>query len=572
MKRLLLIVSLLVALASLSYAGYQTPLTGAGQDLTPNTVSAATITATVRLTAATVVVPGNAVISSTGTTLRKPIVAGLQEGLTAGAGVLNIFQTDRTPANTTGGNISLWTTDAQAINKGGSLTFGGTRDDAAVSGRVFGAINGAKENSTTGNSAGYISLLTNANESLLEAVRIDSSQRVGIGTASPGHKLEVINDTNTGVVVSSGPGGNGWLVGNDCSNASRRNFGFAQSVVAAGDAALKIGTNNCSDDPINGSGTRLMTFSAAGVGVGSGVSTPQTALYVLGDATITTDLTAASGTFRNAAASQLRLGSSGGENYYDLGRDTADGAFYSKGSQAGFGFFRWGNVDYANTMVLFAGGQLWVGGSGTAPAAPAATLDVNGSAQFGSGATKSTFTATGDLYVRNGSSLTIGLGTGVGRAMTVGKFFYHDYTTDATASTTNVTASAVTAVSTLTIPASALARNGDCVLFVCSGVTTAASVTKTARIDVGAPGNQCANGASSLTNASWEASCRICRTASNAQITMGVVNIGQTMTNNQNSKRTQTDTGAIPVYCEIFSAAQGEMSYYGSSAFYEPAP
>lgn len=44
---------------------------------------------------------------------------------------------------------------------------------------------------------------------------------------------------------------------------------------------------------------------------------------------------------------------------------------------------------------------------GISTATPATTLDVAGNAQFGRGATKSTFTATGQLFMANGASVTI---------------------------------------------------------------------------------------------------------------------------------------------------------------------
>ena len=69
-------------------------------------------------------------------------------------------------------------------------------------------------------------------------------------------------------------------------------------------------------------------------------------------------LTGSSGTFINAASEQLRVGSP--SYYYALGRSAVDGSMYSYGSQNGYGFYRWGNVDYATTMSLSATGALGV--------------------------------------------------------------------------------------------------------------------------------------------------------------------------------------------------------------------
>ena len=60
-----------------------------------------------------------------------------------------------------------------------------------------------------------------------------------------------------------------------------------------------------------------------------------------------------------------------------------------------------------NTSINESGGSVGIG-----TASPATTLDVNGNAQFGSGATKSTFTATGGLTIASVSSITFASGGG----------------------------------------------------------------------------------------------------------------------------------------------------------------
>lgn len=72
------------------------------------------------------------------------------------------------------GNVTIRTTDSQAADKGGFLTFGG--GFSGTSRTVFGGISGRKENSTNGNIAGYLSLYSSSPTiGLVEAARINSN-------------------------------------------------------------------------------------------------------------------------------------------------------------------------------------------------------------------------------------------------------------------------------------------------------------------------------------------------------------------------------------------------------------
>lgn len=72
-----------------------------------------------------------------------------------------------------------------------------------------------------------------------------------------------------------------------------------------------------------------------------------------------------------------------------------------------------GNVDIAGGggQTIVHGQSSFNGSVGILTSSPATTLDVNGSAQFGSGATKSTFTATGSLSIP--ANTNVNLNTGV---------------------------------------------------------------------------------------------------------------------------------------------------------------
>ena len=101
------------------------------------------------------------------------------------------------------GNISLQSTDAQAIDKGASLSLGGAYTDAGAL-WSFGVLHAGKENGTTGDSAGYLRFFTNqAGGTIAERMRITSLGRVGIGTATPEGTLHVHTAT-AGTVAASG--------------------------------------------------------------------------------------------------------------------------------------------------------------------------------------------------------------------------------------------------------------------------------------------------------------------------------------------------------------------------------
>jgi hypothetical protein len=88
------------------------------------------------------------------------------------------------------GNVSIFSNDSQASDKGGSIGFGGVYQSTDIA--QWSGIRGAKENGTSGNFAGYLSFFTRPNGgSTTERMRIDSSGNVGIGTSSPAGRLNI---------------------------------------------------------------------------------------------------------------------------------------------------------------------------------------------------------------------------------------------------------------------------------------------------------------------------------------------------------------------------------------------
>lgn len=131
--------------------------------------------------------------------------------------------------------------------------------------------------------------------------------------------------------------------------------------------------------------------------LGIGTASPATLLH-MSSGTLTID--------GNTAASISAIGtvvaSNGSEAAPSYGfSDSPDtGIFRAAASQLGF------VVAGAEKMrLVHTTGNLGIGTT-----IPAATLDVNGNAQFGSGATKSTFTATGQLIMQRTATQTIAAG------------------------------------------------------------------------------------------------------------------------------------------------------------------
>ena len=93
--------------------------------------------------------------------------------------------------SSTNGILAVSANDAFAIDKGGTLSFGG-RFSASTTLASFGMLGGFKENATSGNDAGYLAFGTKANSvAVAERMRIASDGKIGIGTSSPRTALDV---------------------------------------------------------------------------------------------------------------------------------------------------------------------------------------------------------------------------------------------------------------------------------------------------------------------------------------------------------------------------------------------
>jgi hypothetical protein len=176
---------------------------------------------------------------------------------------------------------------ATAQGVGGSITLHGIYDGNGNY-TAFGGIEGQKENGTSGNYAGALVLKSRTNSgNLNEAIRIDSSQRVGIGTTSPGAKLHLANT-----------GGNADLV--------LQGSASGESIINFGDTAdLDVGqilynhTSNYMRFLIN-TGEKMRIDSSGRVGIGTG--SPSDLLHIAGTGTNLTGLRIVNTQHQNVAS------------------------------------------------------------------------------------------------------------------------------------------------------------------------------------------------------------------------------------------------------------------------------
>ena len=100
------------------------------------------------------------------------------------------------------GTVSIGSTDAVAVDKGGVLTF--NANTTPLSGFPVSAIAGKVEAVGAGIYSGYLQFITSSSAgATLERMRIDSSGNMGIGTSSPGAKLQVTSATNIVGIINS---------------------------------------------------------------------------------------------------------------------------------------------------------------------------------------------------------------------------------------------------------------------------------------------------------------------------------------------------------------------------------
>ena len=154
-------------------------------------------------------------------------------GVSSPLAKLDVRSSNVTTASTTVGNLHVMTTDAQNIDFGASISLGGYNDNAASALRVFGTIEGRKQNINSGSSSGYLSFKTNNAGNLLERMRIDYLGNVGIGTTLPGSKFHVsgsetaTHGKNACIELSNTSSTNNWYLRSGATGTATPTDGFS---------------------------------------------------------------------------------------------------------------------------------------------------------------------------------------------------------------------------------------------------------------------------------------------------------------------------------------------------------
>ena len=121
--------------------------------------------------------------------------------------------------------LRLINRSGQGANKGGVLELGAVTDDGVSRSDVFASLHGGKDNSVSGNKAGYLDFATSAGSSVDQRMRLDSNGALLIGdtsirgTAQRG-QLQVTQISSSNAAGISAISGNDEIAGTFCLYSS----------------------------------------------------------------------------------------------------------------------------------------------------------------------------------------------------------------------------------------------------------------------------------------------------------------------------------------------------------------
>lgn len=202
-------------------------------------------------------------VDGTGTTISSGNV-GI--GTSTPAAKLEIQGSSALQSNALAVQLGVYDNGAMAAGVGGIIAFGGHNNTSNSDYQTFGAIKGAKENGTSGSDDGYLSFFTRITGSALtaEKMRISSGGNVGIGTATPAAKLDVV--------------GNAAISGDLTLGGTFTAANFASTGLTGGSTGLALsagGTNQNVTITPSGTGYTLLNGN-----VGIGTASPSAPLTV----------------------------------------------------------------------------------------------------------------------------------------------------------------------------------------------------------------------------------------------------------------------------------------------------
>ena len=283
--------------------------------------------------------------------------------------------------------------DDMAADRGGSIGFYGRNTTASTASSYFASIHGRKENSTSGNQAGYLSFkVRTSGNADNEVMRITSAGDVGIG-GTPSYKLDVTGTlratgalyANTGATVT----GNLSFTGTLNTAISTTELGYLDGVTSAiqtqFSARALTSTQIFTTSPLTGGGdlSANRTFACA------------------------TCFTTAGGTMTGNLVVNTNL-SVGGDIFpvSDLGADLGSASFRFGG------IFHAGGDNYGSHRTR-SGANLTIMSGGAVYADAGSSVDFSGTVTTGNSATYSGTTSCGSLQAVKTITVSRGLVTAV---------------------------------------------------------------------------------------------------------------------------------------------------------------
>jgi hypothetical protein len=267
-------------------------------------------------------------------------------------------------------NSQIITTSTQLIDRGGSLAFGGQTGASATQ---FGAVRGAKENSTSAQTGGYLSFMTRANGGpITDKMRVTSAGSLLLGdTIQPSNPWR-------GTAVFGINGSSKVIIGNLNSSYTGATIGGHNSALSAWDDLNIVGGNVI----FRVNETEKMRLNVSG-NLGIGTSVPSYKVTI-SDNPRNTDVLCVASNQINADGAQSYVGISLQDDYANGGGNVSAIRSYSNlysqwGSTLTFSTTGTGGSGVLERMIISNTGNVGIGTS------PVYKLDVNGTSNINGG-------------------------------------------------------------------------------------------------------------------------------------------------------------------------------------------
>ena len=303
-------------------------------------------------------------------------------GTTSPATSLHIASTNKNIGGNVFGNVYVATTDSEAIDKGGSISFGGVYTGTTTT--HWAGIAGKKENSTNGQYGGYLNFYTRANGlAPAEVMRITSAGNVGIGTTTPTANLQVAQVTAgagtvtiTGNTTCTGTGTqftNTFKVGDNIIITATSETRAISAIASDTVMTIASATNTVDSAYTLTGGTRFSVLGNGNVGIGT--TTPGNKLTVTGG-----HINISDGSYGYLIANDTALSRNSGNLKYGTASSYTSQSFFISGVEK---------------MTINSSGNLGVGTT-----TPASHL------QIGGNLSASSWTTTGIAFDSNAATYT----------------------------------------------------------------------------------------------------------------------------------------------------------------------